>query len=105
MSAVSAVAGHASASEKVHAYEDNKEQDENPVLSDPVHFSTSLSPFKKTCITALMKIVLFSYCFQIFTAFSKAELLTTDNELIAIAAAAMIGLSKPKAAMGMAAVL
>jgi hypothetical protein len=42
---------------------------------------------------------------QIFTVFSKAELLTTDNELIAIAAAAMIGFRKPKAAMGMAAVL
>jgi hypothetical protein len=32
-------------------------------------------------------------------------LLTTDNELIAIAAAAMIGFRRPKAAMGIAAVL
>src|SRR4030067_3780771 len=42
---------------------------------------------------------------QIFTVFSKAELVTTDNELIAIAAAAMIGLRRPKAAMGIATVL
>jgi len=40
-----------------------------------------------------------------FTPFSRAEFVTTDSELIAIAAAAMIGFSKPKAAMGIAAVL
>jgi len=41
----------------------------------------------------------------IFTPFNNAELLTTDRELIAIAAAAIIGLSKPKVAIGLAAEL
>lgn len=41
----------------------------------------------------------------ILTVFSRAELVTTDNELIDIAAAAIIGFRKPKAAIGIAAVL
>lgn len=43
--------------------------------------------------------------FYILTVLSNAELLTTDRELIDIAAAAIIGLRKPRAAMGIAAVL
>jgi len=42
---------------------------------------------------------------QIFTVFNRAELVTTDNELIDIAAAAIIGFRRPKAAIGIAAVL
>ena len=38
---------------------------------------------------------------SIRTRFSSAELAITDNELSAMAAAAIIGLSKPSAAMGM----
>jgi hypothetical protein len=43
MPAVSAMARHAATSEKVHGNEDNKEEYENPVLSHPIHISTSLS--------------------------------------------------------------
>jgi len=42
---------------------------------------------------------------HILTVFSRAELVTTDSELIDIAAAAMIGFRKPKAAIGIATVL
>jgi len=41
----------------------------------------------------------------IFTRFSKAEFVTTDKELMDIAAAAIIGFRSPNAAMGIAAVL
>jgi hypothetical protein len=91
--------------EKMHGNEYYENYYPYPVLSNPFHISTSSCHFKKSRITDLMKIILFSYCFQIFTVLSKAELLTTDKELMAIAAAAMIGLSKPKAAIGIAAVL
>jgi hypothetical protein len=37
MPAMTSVATHAPASEKVHAYEDHEEQDKNPVLSKPFH--------------------------------------------------------------------
>ena len=41
----------------------------------------------------------------IFTPFSNAEFVTTERELIDIAAAAIIGFRRPKAATGIAAVL
>jgi hypothetical protein len=43
--------------------------------------------------------------YHIFTLFNIAEFVTTDNELIDMAAAAIIGFKRPKAAIGIAAVL
>ena len=43
--------------------------------------------------------------FYIFTLFSNAEFVTTDSELIDMAAAAIMGFSRPIAARGIAAVL
>jgi hypothetical protein len=56
-------------------------------------FFLDLIQEKKLCVRQ-------SQPYHIFTFFSSSELPTTERELKAMAAAAMMGLSRPKAAIG-----